>query len=547
MKEYRYITFKPIKNLGISEEEYNKIKKTLEEMQYEGKGFPLSSCEEIEKYVDFEKSILIINITLDDLKNGINEKYKKQIYNLSIGVNEIEDTDVIQGEYKITYINGCKLEEFSKRKNLYFKALAELKNVKNFDESFGRERLLRELFNSLIDPNIDEKTVIEYARKKVNLTEINATLPCRKDMDQCEEYEWIMYHDFSSLLPEEIETLTKGKIIQETLNRMIIMLDKVDKEEIEKIVEVCRGRKQLVIKLLPSDINKLLALKINLNIDEFNVEYSCNTVAQAPIELMKQLGISHVLIGAAENPNVQPMTIDAYEEIYNKLIDITKGISKDTSEYKMVKKIYKRLGKILSYDEEQDSRERNGKIEFDDNFYKCRNLEHGLLNGKCVCVGYSEILKQVLSLVEIECNICSSEITEDGECHSYNQIKVDGVWYNADLTWDCENIKRNKKMQYFLKSDKDFRKVSQKEDECLHYSIDYGTKVCNISCKPHKKIWEDIVNRIFRPKNKLTEQVQNIPEKNRISDFRKRYTEKIDITLININDRKKVSKDETQR
>ena len=48
MKEYRYITFKP--NTSESQTEL------FSEMQYSMKNFDLKDCDELEQYIDFEKS-----------------------------------------------------------------------------------------------------------------------------------------------------------------------------------------------------------------------------------------------------------------------------------------------------------------------------------------------------------------------------------------------------------------------------------------------------------------------------------------------------------
>lgn len=136
-----------------------------------------------------------------------------------------------------------------------------------------------------------------------------------------------MYHDFANFTQEEIEILTKGKIVQETASRMIIILDGLNEEKIKELIGVCRGKKQLTIKLLPTDVNKLLSMRLKLNRDEYDILYSCNTVAQAPLEVIGQLGINSVLIGALENGSVQEMQQEKYKRIYR----ILKGIVKDAS------------------------------------------------------------------------------------------------------------------------------------------------------------------------------------------------------------------------
>ena len=87
-----------------------------------------------------------------------------------------------------------------------------------------------------------------------------------------------------------------------------------------------------------------------------------------------------------------------------------------------------------------------------------------MLEGKCVCEGYAKILQQVLKSSGIDCKYISGigrdwwdlEKTEDGEAHGWNQVKIDGQWYNCDLTWDAGRIKENRPLEYCLQSDEEF-------------------------------------------------------------------------------------------
>lgn len=84
-------------------------------------------------------------------------------------------------------------------------------------------------------------------------------------------------------------------------------------------------------------------------------------------------------------------------------------------------------------------------------YVTCRNLEGGLLNNTCVCVGYSEIIRNILACCGIESKLVI------GGAHCWNQVKLDGDWYNVDYTFDQPNIAKGKKTKYMLKSDKDFK------------------------------------------------------------------------------------------
>ncbi len=57
-----------------------------------------------------------------------------------------------------------------------------------------------------------------------------------------------------------------------------------------------------------------------------------------------------------------------------------------------------------------------------------------LVYGKALCEGYSKAFMYLCQAVGIEC-ICVAG-TGNGEPHMWNMIKLDGDWYNMDVTWD---------------------------------------------------------------------------------------------------------------
>lgn len=57
-----------------------------------------------------------------------------------------------------------------------------------------------------------------------------------------------------------------------------------------------------------------------------------------------------------------------------------------------------------------------------------------LVLGKCVCAGYASAMQVLLTLAGIECMEVSG--TGNGEAHAWNKVKIDGDWYNVDVTWD---------------------------------------------------------------------------------------------------------------
>ena len=75
-----------------------------------------------------------------------------------------------------------------------------------------------------------------------------------------------------------------------------------------------------------------------------------------------------------------------------------------------------------------------------------------LLDGLAVCEGYSKALDLLCYLSGIEC-LCING-TGNGGAHSWNKVKIDGQWYNIDVTWDDPVSSRPiLRYDYFLVSD----------------------------------------------------------------------------------------------
>ena len=60
-----------------------------------------------------------------------------------------------------------------------------------------------------------------------------------------------------------------------------------------------------------------------------------------------------------------------------------------------------------------------------------RNLL-GLIKGRTVCQGNAEIIRNLCAEYEIEATSVRGKIPEGA--HEWNQVKLDGVWYDDDFT-----------------------------------------------------------------------------------------------------------------
>lgn len=75
-----------------------------------------------------------------------------------------------------------------------------------------------------------------------------------------------------------------------------------------------------------------------------------------------------------------------------------------------------------------------------------------LLYGRAVCDGYSKALDLLCYLSGIECLRINGE--SNGGGHAWNKVKIDGQWYNVDVTWDDPVSTRPiLRYDYFLISD----------------------------------------------------------------------------------------------
>ena len=80
------------------------------------------------------------------------------------------------------------------------------------------------------------------------------------------------------------------------------------------------------------------------------------------------------------------------------------------------------------------------------------------------CNGYSAAFQYLAQSMGFDCIVVTgySSRGEDGT-HSWNKIKLDGAWYNVDVTWD-DDEESGARYDYFLKSDSTFSKNHTEND-----------------------------------------------------------------------------------
>lgn len=224
-----------------------------------------------------------------------------------------------------------------------------------------------------------------------------------------------------------------------------------------------------------------------------------NSVAELSNDMLQKyvgsgMNIRGISVYSLENDQEQNETYDigVYAQIRDKLEELVDGIDLNASEKERFAEVYKRICSNITYDipaaypitklqreysEKQDA--------------NCRNLKNGLLEGKCVCAGYADILRNALAMVNIESKYIVGAVTdgvisgkrfkeekyredyfkkredgtvEVGEYHAWNKVKLDGKWYNVDATWDATRIRMEQIPTNCLKTDEEIRKKSRKKE-----------------------------------------------------------------------------------
>lgn len=114
-----------------------------------------------------------------------------------------------------------------------------------------------------------------------------------------------------------------------------------------------------------------------------------------------------------------------------------------------------------------------------------RNLVGPLLHGKTVCAGYSDLFKQSMSYLGIPAREIignHSDLSTLGSIanHAWNQVQIDGNWYNLDLT-NMSQLSKNSNFAYVLTSDSDFNPTRENKNIKLYTPFFGNHQECNKS------------------------------------------------------------------
>lgn len=268
-----------------------------------------------------------------------------------------------------------------------------------------------------------------------------------------------------------------------------------ENSNIEEIIKILNEKTNINLSMTRTDLS-ILDSNGCLKVPTKVVIKNASELNQEDITNHKSISKVQIIDGKnTETQQSEPYTREEYEMIREEIDKIISQIefseqNDPNREKKIFSQIYRMLGKKISYDDEAISEEKKDDKRLQ---VTCRNLLGGLLENKCVCAGYADILRNVLACTGIYAEyVAGMPDIENGipinlkdpGGHAWNLVDLDGTKYWTDLTWDCNNIKSDRyPLPYCLKSTKDFkhsmfkkRLQDEKNDECLE-SISNGEQV----------------------------------------------------------------------
>lgn len=210
-------------------------------------------------------------------------------------------------------------------------------------------------------------------------------------------------------------------------------------QQVEQMLKAPRDYKGIPIILTIDNIGQLPIEKLNY------IEKHFDVVGIRIIEKDRQI--------RRHQGEQNPLSSSVYKEIRTIIDDeiisklyVSENANRTHVDYQLATQILCNLADRIEYDSDTrykivndlDTRD----IKFSNEVAKSSSLI-GLLTGKSICTGYSEILRNVLSCVGIEGTVIIGKTTNGTE-HAWNQIQLGNTWFNTDLTLAKNKIREGK-------------------------------------------------------------------------------------------------------
>ena len=295
-----------------------------------------------------------------------------------------------------------------------------------------------------------------YDKLKENKIEVSDE--CKKIFgdQEANEYKLFQYVKTSQLIElKHVITMQDYELIKKYAKLSDFTIKINNMQEYEQLLTVLENEKVDII--ITKDMLGIIGDTNNELLSNLNFEIELKDMTELSKENANEIAQRNAVKGVylldenGERKEKNCYAIDEYILLNEKIEKILSNIDESTPEIERFMKIYQTLANVIEYEFDDDGKPAKRK--------EAHNLKGGLIEGRCVCEGYAKILEQILKCSGIDCKyIVGQAGLSFGEesRHAWNQVKIDGVWYNCDLTWDAERIRDNRSLDDCLKSDRDF-------------------------------------------------------------------------------------------
>ena len=255
--------------------------------------------------------------------------------------------------------------------------------------------------------------------------------------------------------------------------------DKTKRKTFNFIAKQFKGNNEELLRILTQidfDVAippNMLTFQLN-NINALNLDFLINIQKHASNHSAMKFKINE----DDDSRNIE-YSFSEISAIIAKIEELTADIPRDMDESNKFYKIYSRITRMMTYDHKyivkQDQAKYNrfhtndkwqeASEEYERRMKEIRKnpagLYGGLIEGKAICAGYALILHEASKYVGLKSlYVGGCELGKSG--HAWNQVQIDGKWYNADPTWDSEVYHFYGKYEYMLLNDEDFNRTHGK-------------------------------------------------------------------------------------
>ena len=256
--------------------------------------------------------------------------------------------------------------------------------------------------------------------------------------------------------------------------------DKTKRKTFNFVAKQFKGNNEGLLRILTQidfDVTippNMLTFQLN-NINALNLDFLINIQRHVSNYSEMRFKINEY---ESDSTNIE-YSFSEISAIIAKIEELTADIPSDMDEANKFYKIYSRITGMMTYDYDcirKQNQAKDNRIHTNDKWeeayekYKRRmkeirknpaGLYGGLVEGKAICAGYALILHEALKYVGIKSQYVIGFIPRD-DGHAWNQVQIDGKWYNADPTWDSSTIQLYGIYEYMLLNDEEFNKTHGK-------------------------------------------------------------------------------------